>query len=541
MNIDLFQAENSTATGEDAEEEVHLLVSFASLLSGRGLNDCQNAEDGSCSAGVATLAAWSRHYAKEYNATATLVAPRFDYYHPFVQQHPLGWDANRLVFQQLLGWKLFLARLWFLESDNTGRNVEGMQSKDLPLLISNAIASPSDPWSRYVEQIHFDEETLVALMHISEDVDTENVSSDLLTTCKNLLDYVHRANQLSGCIPNTNSYDIYVNRTNSDDMMGLNCWIPVILSDLTVHREGLVDGLLSHEHPPALYVDYNAVDETLVRDEPVKLTKGESSMWALSYRSGGTLFPLIRLTKEKNKPILTNVVYEPQDLRNIPSEAKDETYVSDIAQLRVWADAASTNDPIIGQTTEFPVAKSADRLFVRCEAGECEHGNLFTDALRWAANADFAFENGGAYNGPGWPAGDIRVSNLWETVPFANNVCEGYISGLNIWKLANHSVSAAIFSYANTAEGGNVLQSSGLRITYNTLLDRSPGRLVDLKIWNATQEAFVPIERLKIYKFATNSYNCCCNDPFNEILSTNLNIPGEVPGYGKLCCCLVRT
>jgi len=529
MDLDLFEPDNS-AIGESSEEEVHLIVSFASLLSGRRLTDCQNAEDPSCSSGVATLAAWSRHYASEYNASATIIAPRFDYFHPFTQQHPLGWDVNRLVFQELLGWKLFLARLWFLESDNTGRNVEGMQSRDLPLLISNAIASPADPWSRYVEQIHFDEETSVALIHISEDVDSGDAAAGTLSTCKNLLDYIHRVNQQSGCIPNTSPYDSYVNQT-SETTSDKRCWIPVILSDLTVYRETLLDDLLSHENPPALFVDYNAVDPTLNSGEPVQLTKGDSSMWALSYRSGSRLFPLIRLTKENDKPTLKDVVYEPQDLRDFPETAKDATYVSDIEQLRVWADAASSNDPVIGQSTEFVRAKTDDRLFVRCEAGECEHGNLFTDAMRWATNADFAFENGGAYNGPGWPAGDVRVSNLWETIPFANNVCEGYISGLNIWKLTNHSVSAATFSFANTPEGGNVLQVSGLRLTYNTLLDPAVGKLVDLKIWNSTQDAFVPIERLKIYKFATNSYNCCCNDPFNDILTTNLNVPGEVPGY----------
>ncbi|CAJ1940228.1 unnamed protein product [Cylindrotheca closterium] len=529
MDLDLFEP-NNTAVGEGSQEEIHLIVSFASLLSGRGLSDCQNAEDPSCTSGVATLAAWSRQYAYEYNASATIIAPRFDYSHPFTQQHPLGWDVNRLVFQELLGWKLFLARLWFLESDDSGRNVEGLQSKELPLLISNAIASPADPWSRYVQQIHFDEESSVALMHISEDASTVELSAGILSTCKNLLDYIHRVNQQSGCISNTSPYDSYVNRTYNTSTDS-RCWIPVILSDLTVYRETLLDELLTHEHPPALFVDYNGIEVTLNSGEPVKLTNGDSSMWALSYRSGSRLFPLIRLTKENGKPAFNNVMYEPQDLRDFPESAKDASYASDIGQLRVWADAASANDPVVGQSTEFPEAKTSDRLFVRCEAGECEHGNLFTDAMRWATDADFAFENGGAYNGPGWPAGDVRVSLLWETIPFANNVCEGYMSGLNLWKLTNHSVSAGTFSFANTAEGGNVIQVSGLRVTYNTLLDPAIGRLVDLKIWNATQDAFVPIERLKIYKFATNSYNCCCNDPFNEMLTTNLNIPGEVPGY----------
>jgi len=262
----------------------------------------------------------------------------------------------------------------------------------------------------------------------------------------------------------------------------------------------------------------------------VQRTEGDSSMWALSYRSSPRQFPLIRLTKEKNKPTLSSVVFDLQELNDFPDSAKDDKYVSDISQLRIWADETIANDPVIGQTTEFVVAKTLDNQFVRCEAGECEHGNLFTDAMRWATDADFAFENGAAYHGLGWPAGDVKVSNLWETIPFANNICEGYMTGIHLFKLANYSVSASTFSYANTVEGGNLQQVSGLKVTYNTELDASTGKLVKLEIWNATQKTYVPVERLQLYKFATNSYNCCCNAPFNAMSTSDLIIPGEVPG-----------
>lgn len=529
---------NISETAEEGDgDEVHLIVSLASLLSGRGFTDCQNAQDPTCSGGVAAVAAWSRHYAKEYNATATLVAPIFDYQHPFTQQHPLGWDVNRLVFQELLGWKLFLARLWLLESDDTGRNVEGLQSKDLPLLISNSILNPLDAWARFVEQIHFDEESSIVLIHLVENLDNANLYTESLGTALSLLDYIHRVNQQSGCLPNTDRYDAYVNRTSST--VQARCWIPVVLSDLTRYREDILDGLLSHESPPALFVDYNGIDPTLNSGEPIQLTNGESTMWALSYRSSSAVFPLIRLRKKQNQPTLSNVVFDLQQLRDFPDSAKDEKYASDILQLRQWADETIANDPVIGQSTEFLVAKTPDNLFVRCEAGECEHGNLFTDAMRWATNADFAFENGAAYHGLGWPAGDVKVSNLWETIPFANNICEGYMTGLNLWKMANYSVSTSTFSYANTIEGGNLQQVSGLKLTYNTQLEASKGKLVKLEIWNATKSAYVPVERLKIYKFATNSYNCCCNAPFNAMATTNLNIPGEIPGRSECFAILI--
>ncbi|CAJ1940222.1 unnamed protein product [Cylindrotheca closterium] len=389
LDLDLFDPDTPDipAVGgeEGSQEEVHLLVSFASLLSGRSFTDCQNAQDPSCSGGVAAVAAWSRQYASEYNATATIIAPRFDYQHPFTQQHPLGWGVNRLVFSELLGWKVFLARLWLLESGSTGRSVEDLQSKELPLLISNSVLSPLDAWTEFVEHIYFDEESSVALMHLSENLDNAALYTDGIRTALSLLDYVLRVNEQSGCLPNDSLYDSYVNRTNSDSSSSeTKCWIPVILSDLTVYRETLLDELLSHDHPPALFVDYNGIDPTLTSGEPLKLVNGDSSMWALSYRSSPSQFPLIRLIKEQNKPMLSSVVFDLQELSDFPASAKDDKYASDISQLRIWADETIANDPVIGQSTEFGVAKTLDNQFVKCEAGECEHGNLFTDAMRWA-------------------------------------------------------------------------------------------------------------------------------------------------------------
>lgn len=119
--------------------------------------------------------------------------------------------------------------------------------------------------------------------------------------------------------------------------------------------------------------------------------------------------------------------------------------------------------------------------------------------------------------------------------PFSNTLCTGTMSGISLFKMFSFSVTSATFSAENTEDGGDLLQVSGLRVTYNTELEGS-SRLVGLKMWNETTQEFEPVERLKMYTFASDSYNCQFNDPFNLMSGDMLTIPGEVPGQGEDTC-----
>lgn len=56
-------------------------------------------------------------------------------------------------------------------------------------------------------------------------------------------------------------------------------------------------------------------------------------------------------------------------------------------------------------------------------------------------------------------------------------------------------------------------------MTYNTELDGSDaGRLISVDVWDNETEDYVPLERLKMYKFATDSWMCDHFTPYPSLL-----------------------
>ncbi|CAB9508824.1 Gamma-aminobutyric acid (GABA) B receptor [Seminavis robusta] len=529
---------------------VNLVLSSSRLLSGRALTDCRHADDPSCSGGVAAVAAYARSESVRSSnndgteLTPTLVIPQFDFQSPFIQQHPLQWAANRLVLQHLLGWKLFLARSWFL---NTGgreqsRDISPLQTKQWPLLISNVAVPSTNSWYHYTKGVFLDQHTNLAIISIVEEIDVSNFHHPQIQSAKNMLDFIHIQNNHRGCQNNDNHnhndnpyqniYQLYIqNYTNtqsrppaSSNNNGKNCWIPVIVADLVSYQNNtLLQALTEYKYPPALFWDYGGVNPLLTQEPKLFGDK----TWALGFRTSGNFFQQVQLRTYGHGQVINATLKRTDITQTLPEQLKDDLYRAHIDTLRQYADETIANDPIVGQAAHhFPLVK-ADGI-VRCEAGECEAGNLFTDALRWHTQADFAFANSGAYHGSGWPAGPIRVSQLWETLPFANTLCTGIMSGISMFRMFNFSTSSATFSGADTVAGGDLMQVSGVRLTYNTQLVGS--RLVGLDIWNQTQQEYQPVERLQMYKFASDSYNCLFNDPFNQFTGSLLTIPGESPG-----------
>ena len=120
-------------------------------------------------------------------------------------------------------------------------------------------------------------------------------------------------------------------------------------------------------------------------------------------------------------------------------------------------------------------------------SGECALGNLFTDAMRWASNADIAFIQSGGIRGSGWPAGPVRISHLWEALPFANSLCTGIMSGLSLVRAFEYATHIASFESTWSRFGDHLLQVSGMRYSYNTHIQNGT-RLVGLDIWNNKEQ-----------------------------------------------------
>jgi hypothetical protein len=102
------------------------------------------------------------------------------------------------------------------------------------------------------------------------------------------------------------------------------------------------------------------------------------------------------------------------------------------------------------------------------------------------------------------------------------------MTGLSVFRLFNFSTSLATFETEYTQFGDRLLQISGARITYNTQLNVS--RLIQVEILNRDTNQYEPIERLKYYKFATDSWMCNGFDPFPSLVGDELVVQGEEPG-----------
>ena len=144
--------------------------------------------------------------------------------------------------------------------------------------------------------------------------------------------------------------------------------------------------------------------------------------------------------------------------------------------------------------------------------------------------ADFAVLPSGGLRGPGWPAGEVRMSDLWAAYPFINYKCTGVMSGVSVFRLLNYSTAVATFESTFTEMGDRLLQMSGMRMSYNTLVDGSGlGRLMSVDIWDKDAQEYLPLERLKLYKFATDNWVCDHFDPY-PLLFGDLQMEGEIPG-----------
>ena len=99
------------------------------------------------------------------------------------------------------------------------------------------------------------------------------------------------------------------------------------------------------------------------------------------------------------------------------------------------------------------------------------------------------------------------------------------MTGISLFKLVDYSMSAATFQSGETQDGGRLLQVSGMKIVYNTQLEGH--RVISIDVWDKQTQSYQPVERLKYYKFATDSYLCGAYDPYPTLLGEGLIIDGE--------------
>jgi 5'-nucleotidase, C-terminal domain len=456
---------------------VNLITSAASLLSG-DLEECLTPDDETCEKGIASVLAYARNYtvnAETGEPEPIVVIQTLDKNSPMVNMHPLLWVVNRVILHNLFGFNLFISPPSILlqnaiDSSVSRRDISDLQSFQMPLLISNVELSLSNSWYPYTKAIHFDKDNGLAITYIHG----SNVpfTIDHVTAVKGILNYIHKLNTENGCFQTINNgtsilgnsttlggtaYQQYIAAnplfshpgtelelgndefgnvtvlipdtfddppTREELVTETNCWISVILyADAEMNYWPFLEEIVQHSNPPNLILNLEETYETF----PIPELYNNTNVWVGHCPMDDEIYCQHRITLNQDENgrdnRIVSVSFINASLAELPSDFKDDVWDTHIRKLRILADEAQANNPVIGYSGFFPVAR--EDTYRQCQGGECQIGNLFTDAIRWFTDTDVAFTSSGGYRGPGWPEGEVRLTDIYAGLPFPNTPCVG--------------------------------------------------------------------------------------------------------------------
>ncbi|XP_022219548.1 apyrase isoform X1 [Drosophila obscura] len=198
-----------------------------------------------------------------------------------------------------------------------------------------------------------------------------------------------------------------------------------------------------------------------------------------------------------------------------------EDYVV-LQALRPWqAELEAASNRIVGQSRVY-LQQS------QCSKGECNLGNLYTDAMLHAflrnaktsgsnwSNVTIAITTQGNFRVP-IPAGNITYKQLVAMCPWENRLVSLTLLGQHIWDLLEDSV-VPMNSSSSAPRSSRFLQVSGLRINYN-LAAASGQRVVSVRVRcsNCEVPVYRPLKLAKTYRLVVMEYLANGKNGFNLI------------------------
>jgi 2',3'-cyclic-nucleotide 2'-phosphodiesterase (5'-nucleotidase family) len=158
--------------------------------------------------------------------------------------------------------------------------------------------------------------------------------------------------------------------------------------------------------------------------------------------------------------------------------------------------------------TSRVLGRSKDAL-TRNRSGESSLGDWVADAMRAAAGTDFAFQNPGGLRAD-LDAGDVTMGDVYEVMPFDNQIATVTLTGAQVLDLLEHGVSPT-----------SAVQVSGLSLKYDG--ERPSGERV-LEVRLPGNRRLDPAGR---YRVATNDFMAQGGDGFTMIAQgEGLSQPG---------------
>jgi 5'-nucleotidase/UDP-sugar diphosphatase len=170
-------------------------------------------------------------------------------------------------------------------------------------------------------------------------------------------------------------------------------------------------------------------------------------------------------------------------------------------QAQALVDAALAK---VAATKDQPIGKTA-RALQPAREGEFALGNLVVDGMREVGvgdgiAADVAFHNNAGIRA-GLPKGTITYGQLYNALPFDDQLVAMDLTGAQIWRILEHSV----------ADRAGSLQVSGLSFRFDS------SNPVGQRVWEVTigEE---PLDRQRTYRVVTIDYLASGGDGFETFL-----------------------
>lgn len=170
-----------------------------------------------------------------------------------------------------------------------------------------------------------------------------------------------------------------------------------------------------------------------------------------------------------------------------------------------------------GNTNQYSVRKN-----------ETELGNLITNSMLWAAkqkdkNVVIAMQNGGGIRSS-INAGPITVGEVMTVLPFGNTLATMQLTGTEIIKALEHSVSAF------PQENGGFLHVAGMKYTFDSSKEVG-SRIQSVQVQDGNNDSYTTLDNNKTYTVATNYFTAKGGDGytvFAEAFADN-----RVTDYGQ--------
>ena len=198
-------------------------------------------------------------------------------------------------------------------------------------------------------------------------------------------------------------------------------------------------------------------------------------------------------------------------------EIKDQKADADIAgKLKVFSDQiAKVKTTSSGATTaaELPNPRLSDSegATVSVRNSETALGNLITDAMldkakQFNPNTAIAIQNGGGIRAA-IDQGDITLGDIITVLPFGNTLATMELTGEQIIKALEHSVSKA------PLESGGFLHVSGMKFTYDH--SQSVGNRVETVELKGKDGKYTSLDPKATYVVATNAFTAKGGDGYD--------------------------